>query len=144
MRVAVIDGQGGGIGKHITEKIRKELGTKIEIIALGTNSAATSLMLKAGANEGATGENAVVQTVPDVDVIVGSLSILVANSMLGEVTPKMAEAICNSKAVKLLLPIGKNRVEIIGVQQEPLPHMVDKLVGVLKELVRAKEVQGDV
>lgn len=144
MRIAVVDGQGGGIGKHITEKIRKELGSKIEIIALGTNSAATSLMLKAGANEGATGENAVVQTVPEVDVIVGSLSILVANSMLGEVTPKMAEAICTSRALKVLLPIGKNRVEIVGVQQEPLPHMVDKLVEVLKELVRAKEVQGDV
>lgn len=144
MRIAVIDGQGGGIGKHITEKIRKELGTKIEIIALGTNSAATSLMLKAGANEGATGENAVVQTVPEVDVIVGSLSILVANSMLGEVTPKMAEAIGASRAVKVLLPIGKNRVEIVGVQQEPLPHMVDRLVEVLKEMVRAKEVQGDV
>lgn len=138
MKIAVIDGQGGGIGKHITEKIRKELGTKIEIIALGTNCTATSLMLKAGANEGATGENAVVQTVAQVDVIVGSLSILVANSMLGEVTPKMAEAICNSKAQKILLPIGKNRVEIVGVQQEPLPHMVDKLVQFLKGLKEAE------
>ncbi len=138
MKIAVIDGQGGGIGKHITEKIRKELGTKIEIIALGTNSTATSLMLKGGANEGATGENAVVQTVAEVDVIVGSLSILVANSMLGEVTPKMAEAICNSKAKKILLPIGKNRVEIVGVQQEPLPHMVDKLVQFLKDLKEAE------
>lgn len=144
MKIAVIDGQGGGIGKHITEKIRKGLGTEIEIIALGTNSAATSLMLKAGANEGATGENAVIQTVPEVDVIVGSLSILVANSMLGEVTPKMAEAICNSKAVKVLLPIGKNRVEIVGVQQEPLPHMVDKLVKVLKDLGKSKEVEDHV
>ncbi len=138
MKIAVIDGQGGGIGKHITEKIRKELGTKIEIVALGTNSTATSLMLKAGANEGATGENAVVRTVAEVDVIVGSLSILVANSMLGEVTPKMAEAICNSKAQKILLPIGKNRVEIVGVQQEPLPHMVDKLVQFLKDLKEAE------
>ncbi|HHW40010.1 MAG TPA: DUF3842 family protein [Syntrophomonadaceae bacterium] len=138
MKIAIIDGQGGGIGKHITEKVRKELGTKIEIIALGTNSTATSLMLKAGANEGATGENAVVQTVAEVDVIVGSLSILVANSMLGEVTPKMAEAICNSKAKKILLPIGKNRVEIVGVQQEPLPHMVDKLVQFLKDLKEAE------
>lgn len=144
MKIAVIDAQGGGIGKHITEKIRKELGTEIEIIALGTNSAATSLMLKAGANEGATGENAVIQTVPEVDVIVGSLSILVANSMLGEVTPKMTEAICNSKAVKVLLPIGKNRVEIVGVQQEPLPHMVDKLVKVLKDLGKSKEVEDHV
>lgn len=141
MRIAVIDGQGGGIGKHITEKIRRELGTGIEIIALGTNSAATSLMLKAGANEGATGENAVIQSISGVDVIVGSIAILVANAMLGEVTPKMAAAIGNSKSQKALLPIGKNRVEVIGVQQEPLPHLVDKLVRYLKDL---KEAGGNV
>jgi NAD(P)-dependent dehydrogenase (short-subunit alcohol dehydrogenase family) len=83
MKVAVIDGQGGGIGKHITEKIRKELGASIEIIGLGTNSVATSMMLKAGANEGATGESAIIYTVNEVDVVTGTLSLLVANSMLG-------------------------------------------------------------
>lgn len=133
MRIAVVDGQGGGIGKHITERIRRELGTGVEIIALGTNSVATSLMLKAGANEGATGENAIIRTANDVDVIVGPLSILVANSMLGEVTPEMVKAIGSSKAVKLLLPIGRNRVEIVGVQKEPLPHLIEKLVKHLKE-----------
>lgn len=91
-------------------------------------------MLRAGANEGATGENAVVNTVSDVDIIVGSLSIIVANSMLGELTPKMAEAISSSKALKILLPIGRNRVEVIGVQQEPLPHMIEQLVQYLKSL----------
>lgn len=134
MRIAVIDGQGGGIGKHITERIRKSLGPEVEIIALGTNSAATSLMLRAGANEGATGENAVAQTVTEVDVITGPISILAANSMLGEVTPRMVAAIGGSKALKLLLPIGRSRIEIVGVQSEPLPHMVEKLVQFLKEL----------
>ena len=133
MKIAVIDGQGGGIGKHITEKIRKELGTSIEIIALGTNSVATSMMLKAGANEGATGENAIINTVDEVDVVAGSLSILVANSMLGEFTPLMAAAVSQSKALKMLLPIGRNRVEIVGVQQEPLPHLIDELVKNLKK-----------
>ncbi len=133
MRIAVVDGQGGGIGKHITERIRRELGSGVEIIALGTNSVATSLMLKAGANEGATGENAIIRTVEDVDAVVGSISILVANSMLGEVTPEIARAIGSSKAMKFLLPIGRNRVEIIGVQKEPLPHLIDKLVERLKE-----------
>lgn len=133
MKIAVIDGQGGGIGKHITEKIRKELGTSIEIIALGTNSVATSMMLKAGANEGATGENAIINTVDEVDVVAGSLSILVANSMLGELTPLMAAAVSQSKALKMLLPIGRNRVEIVGVQQEPLPHLIDELVKNLKK-----------
>lgn len=133
MRIAVVDGQGGGIGKHITERIRRELGSGVEIIALGTNSVATSLMLKAGANEGATGENAIIRTAEDVDVIVGPLSILVANSMLGEVTPEMVKAIGSSKAMKFLLPIGRNRVEIVGVQKEPLPHLIEKLVKHLKE-----------
>jgi hypothetical protein len=134
MRIAVIDGQGGGIGKHITERIRKGLGPEVEIIALGTNSTATSLMLRAGANEGATGENAVVQTVAGVDVIAGPVSILAANSMLGEVTPGMAAAIGSSKALKLLLPIGRGRIEIVGMPSEPLPHLVEKLVQALKEL----------
>lgn len=141
MRIAIIDGQGGRVGKHITERIRRELGEDAEIIALGTNSVATSLMLKAGANEGATGANAVAQTVPEVDVIVGSLSILVANAMLGEVTPKMVVAIGKSKARKILLPIGKNQVDIIGVKQEPLPHYVEQLVQYLKTI---KEAQRDV
>jgi NAD(P)-dependent dehydrogenase (short-subunit alcohol dehydrogenase family) len=133
MKVAVIDGQGGGIGKHITEKIRKELGASIEIIGLGTNSVATSMMLKAGANEGATGESAIIYTVNEVDVVTGTLSLLVANSMLGEFTPAMAAAVSQSIALKVLLPIGRNRVEVIGVQQEPLPHLIDMLVKNLKK-----------
>lgn len=134
MKIAVIDGQGGGIGKHITEKIRKNLGRDIEIIALGTNSAATSMMLKAGANEGATGESAIVYTVDQVDVITGSLSIIIAHSMLGELTPSIAAAVSRSKAPKMLLPIGKNGVEIVGVQQEPLPHLIDMLVDNIKKI----------
>ncbi|MDD4783950.1 MAG: DUF3842 family protein [Syntrophaceticus sp.] len=133
MKIAVIDGQGGGIGKHITEKIRKHLGRDIEIIVLGTNSVATSMMLKAGANEGATGESAIVYTVDQVDVITGSLSIIIAHSMLGELTPSIAAAVSRSKAVKMLLPIGKNGVEIVGVQKEPLPHLIDILVNNLKK-----------
>ena len=133
MKIAVIDGQGGGIGKHLTEKVRKELGASIEIIALGTNSVATSIMLKAGANEGATGESAIVYTVNQVDMITGTLSLLVANSMLGEFTPAMAAAVSQSKAMKMLLPIGRNRVEIIGVEQEPLPHLIDLLISNLKQ-----------
>jgi hypothetical protein len=112
----------------------------VEIIALGTNSAATTLMLKAGANEGGTGENAVVLTVAEVDVIAGPISILVANSMLGEVSPRMAVAIGTSKALKLLLPIGRSRIEVVGVQSEPLPHLVEKRVQLLKELQPKKEL----
>lgn len=133
MKVAVIDGQGGGIGKLITEKIRKYL-PETEIIALGTNALATSLMLKAGANDGASGENPIVLNVGAVDVIVGSISILAANSMLGEFTPAMARAVAESKALKLLLPITRSPIEIIGVVSEPLPHQVERLVQKLHQL----------
>ena len=133
MRIAVIDGQGGGIGRLITEQIRKNL-PKTKIIALGTNSIATSLMLKAGANEGASGENAIVENVGEVDIIVGPLGIILAHSMRGELTAKMAEAIARSKAQKILLPLTLLKVEVIGVQAEPLPHQVEQLIKRLKEL----------
>ncbi|MBE3581212.1 MAG: DUF3842 family protein [Thermoanaerobacteraceae bacterium] len=133
MRIAVVDGQGGGIGKHITSKIRKELPPEVEILALGTNAMATAAMLKAGANEGATGENAVVRNASRVDVIVGSLAIVLAESMLGEVTPRMAASIAASPALKLLLPLNRSGVEVVGVKEEPLPHLIDALVVRLKE-----------
>ncbi|MEW6621758.1 MAG: DUF3842 family protein [Bacillota bacterium] len=137
MRIAVIDGQGGGIGKHLVEKLRRGLPENTEIIALGTNCVATSMMIKAGANEGGTGENAIVQTVNHVDLIVGTVAILAANSMLGELTPKMAEAIASSRAKKILLPINKSRIEIIGVVNEPLPHLIDHLVIHLKKYLES-------
>jgi len=134
MKIGVIDGQGGGIGKHITEKLRKHLPEDVEIIALGTNALATTAMLKAGANDGATGENAIAYMADKVDIIVGSVAILAANAMLGELTPKMAEAIANSNARKVLLPINRSGIEIIGVVNEPLPHQIEKLVYLIKKI----------
>lgn len=128
VRIAVVDGQGAGIGKTIVSKLKKLLPGDTEIIALGTNASATVAMLKAGANEGATGENAIVQTAKDVDLIIGCLGIVLAHSMLGELTPRMAEAIAGSRARKLLIPVNRCGVEIIGVRQAPLPEMVDLLV----------------
>lgn len=134
MRIGVIDGQGGGIGKHITEKLRRHLAEDVEIIALGTNALATSAMLKAGANDGATGENAVSYMAHQVDVIVGSVAILSANAMLGELTPLMAEAIGSARAKKILLPINRSGIEIMGVINEPLPHQIERLVDRLKQM----------
>lgn len=128
MKVAVVDGQGGGIGKAITEKLRKEFGERMEIYAFGTNALATAALLKAGANEGATGENAIMQNMSEMDLIVGPLGIIVAHSMLGELTPRMAEAIAKSKARKLLLPINRVRIDVIGAKAEPLPHLVNELL----------------
>lgn len=139
MKIAVIDGQGGGIGRVITEQIRKVLPPETEIIALGTNAIATSLMLRAGANEGASGENAVIQNVGEVDFIVGPLGIILAHSMRGELTPRMAEAIAKSKARKILLPLTLTKVEVVGVEIEPLPHLVEKLVAKLKEFGEVKK-----
>ena len=139
MRVAVIDGQGGGIGKIITEKLRKEFGEAIEIFAFGTNALATAAMLKAGANEGATGENAISQNMGNMgamDIIVGTLGVVVAHSMLGELTAPMAEAIAKSRARKILLPINRCGIDVVGATTEPLPHLVDKLIVQIKDFGR--------
>ncbi|HSO20747.1 MAG TPA: DUF3842 family protein, partial [Desulfosarcina sp.] len=103
--VCVIDGQGGGIGSTIIKKIKEHFGESVEIVALGTNAIATAQMLKARANRGASGENAIVRSVARADAVVGTLGILMAHAMMGEVTPGMAEAVSASSAVKLILPI---------------------------------------
>ena len=126
--ICVIDGQGGGIGSTIIKKIKEYFGESVEIIALGTNAIATAQMLKARANRGASGENAIVQTVARADVVVGTLGIMLAHAMMGEVTPKMAEAVSGCKAAKLILPISQENVDLIGVSQDPLPHLVETLV----------------
>ena len=128
MRICVVDGMGGGIGNALVKKINLAFQGEVEIIALGTNAIATAQMMKAGANKGASGENAIVVNVPKVDVIVGSISILLANSMMGEMTAGMAAAVGSSPAPKLLLPLTQENVEVIGVLSEPLPHLVDYLV----------------
>lgn len=134
MRIAVIDGQGGGMGKAIVEKFRKEFENKIEIVALGTNSSATSLMLRAGANEGATGENAIVYNAGKVDLILGPIGIICANSLLGELTPRMAEAIAESPAKKVLIPLNRCNIMVAGIENKPLPHYIDDAVETVKAL----------
>jgi hypothetical protein len=108
--------------------LKEAYGETVELIGLGTNAIATAQMLKSGANRGASGENAICHTVADADCIIGPISITWANAMLGEVTPRMAEAIMSSNAIKILLPLTQEKVEIIGVVKEPLPHMVQVVV----------------
>jgi len=133
--IAVIDGQGGGIGSAMIKRLREELAEQVEIIGLGTNAMATGAMLKGGANKGASGENAIVQTVKTVDIIIGTTGIVIANSMMGELTPKMAEAIASSPAMKYLLSLKMPEVEIIGAPKEPLPHLIDQLVKRIQEII---------
>jgi hypothetical protein len=128
IRIAVIDGQGGSIGSAIIRKIRQTFGEEVELWALGTNAIATSQMMKVRANRGATGESAICHCVHQVDVIIGSISILISNAMMGEVTPAMVQATGASKAVKLLLPLTSESVVVVGTMPTPLPHLVDELV----------------
>jgi hypothetical protein len=138
-RVCVIDGHGGGIGAALIRSLKEARGESIDLIALGTNAIAAAQMLKAGANRAASGENAIVQTVRVVDVIIGAVSIGWANAMLGEITPKMAEAVMSSPAPKIFLPLSQEPVTLVGVAAEPLPHLVQKLVH-----QKLKEVLPDV
>ena len=133
--IAVIDGQGGGVGSIIIKRLREVFSEDLELIGLGTNAMATGAMLKAGANRGASGENAIVQTVKNMDIVVGTLSIVIAHSMMGEVTPRMAEAITSSPALKCLLPLKIQELEIVGAPKEPLPHLVDQLVKRIEEII---------
>ena len=134
MHLMVVDGQGGGIGGALIKSLREGLGNDIEILALGTNSIATSRMMKMGANRGATGENAIVRTSAEVDIIIGPLAIIVANSMMGELTSKMAEAIGSSRAMKILIPLTQENTVIAGVRKQPLPHLVGQVVEMIKEM----------
>ena len=134
MKLMVMDGQGGGIGAAVIKGLRASVGNELEILGLGTNSIATSRMMKAGANKGGTGQNAILQTSRRVDVIIGPLAILMANAMMGEVSPTMAEAVSTSEAKKILIPLTQERVNIVGVSGEPLPHLVDQVVGMIREM----------
>ncbi len=127
-RICVIDGQGGGIGSALIRQIKNRYGENIEILALGTNAIATAQMLKSKANRGASGENAIVQTVGRVDLILGPLGIIMANSMMGEVTARMAEAVASCSTPKMLLPLSQERVVIAGAPAIPLPRLIEQLI----------------
>lgn len=127
-KICVIDGQGGGIGATIIKKLKEAFGEDLEILALGTNAIATAQMLKARSNRGASGTNAIVQTVKSADLIIGPVAIIMPHSMMGELTPQMAEAIAVSPARKILIPLTQENLEIVGQEHTPLPQLVDELI----------------
>lgn len=127
-KVCVMDGQGGGIGSAVIRQIKDRFGETIEIIALGTNAIATAQMLKAGANRGASGENAIVHSTRHIDVLIGPIGIALPHAMMGEVTVPMAEAVALSPAKKYLIPLTQENVAIVGASPMPLPHLIDALV----------------
>ena len=135
MNVAVIDGQGGRLGRMLVEGIIAA-GIDCRITAVGTNSIATAAMLKAGAQAGATGENPVLVASRDADVIIGPLGLLVADSLLGEITPAMAQAVGRSQAVKLLLPVNMCNNRVVGVGDHSFAELVNSAVQELAALTR--------
>lgn len=135
MRVAVIDGQGGGIGKHIVEQLRKRF-SELNILALGTNALATGAMVRAGATEGASGESAICHNLDRAEIIVGSIAIMMVYGLLGEITPAIAEAVSASKADKFLIPIQRGNILLVGVPRIPLPHQIEALVDEVEERLK--------
>ncbi len=127
-QIGVIDGQGGGIGRTIIRKIREELDESVEIVALGTNAIATAAMLKAKANRGASGEDAVCFCVSRLDVIIGSIAISWPHAMMGELTPRIATAITSSSAHKLYIPVSQENATVVATELLPLPILIDKLI----------------
>ena len=130
--VAVIDGQGGGMGRGLVESIKKKW-PKLHVRAVGTNSLATSAMLRAGADDGATGENAVVFNAHRADVLLGPIGVLTPNGLLGEVSPAMAAAIGGSEAVKILLPSQRCSIRLAVGEPQPLQFYLDQAVRLLGE-----------
>lgn len=135
MKIAVIDGKGGGIGCQVVERLKSLKNNDIEIIVLGTNSQATANMLKAGGNDGATGENAIIWMSNKVDIIIGPMAIIAANSMMGEISPKMAEAVASSEAHKLLLPVNKCNFQIIGLESYQLKQVFNEMLIKIKSIL---------
>ena len=127
MHILVIDGQGGKLGKRIVEAIRAKL-SDAEITVVGTNSSATEAMLKGGADHAATGENAVVVAARKTDFIIGPVGIVIADSMIGEITPAMAVAIAQSNAKRILIPINKCDNIIAGIGNTPLTVLIEDAV----------------
>jgi hypothetical protein len=134
MKILIIDGQGGKMGKMLVEQLKQNL-PEIKITALGTNSIATAAMIKAGADFGATGENPVVFNCTDADIIIGPLGIIIANSLLGEITPKMALAIGQSKAQKILIPINRCNSTVVGVKELPFSEYVRLAIQQVKQII---------
>ena len=123
MKITIIDGQGGRIGKTVIEQLKKR-HSDLELYAIGTNSIATAAMLKAGADYGATGDNAVIVNAADSDIIAGPIGIVFANALLGEITPAIATAIGASKAFKVLIPVNRCNHYVAECTEAPIGDLI--------------------
>ena len=134
MKVLVIDGQGGGVGRQLAVQI-KQAFPDVELMAVGTNTIATSAMMKGGADTAATGENAVLVGARKADVIVGPLGIIVTDSLGGEITPAMANAVAQSDAKRILLPFRNCDNVIVGVSDFSLGNLIQHAIEELRKII---------
>ena len=133
MIVAVIDGMGGGIGAQIVTQLRQELPLEVEVLALGTNAIATDRMMKARANRGASGENAIRVSINEADFILAPIGVVIPNSMMGEVTSVIAEAIAGASGRKLLLPINQPHFEIVGMEWKAITKQISAALEIIRQ-----------
>ncbi|MDR2471103.1 MAG: DUF3842 family protein [Treponema sp.] len=136
--VVVVDGMGAGIGSQLVAKLKEVIDSQTEIIALGTNAIAADRMIRAGAHRGASGENAVAVSVSAGDFIMGPIGIVIGNSMMGEITPAMAQAILAAPGERILLPLQNDHFCIAGLEPLPLAKMIDKAIGIFEERLRRR------
>lgn len=133
MIIAIVDGMGGGIGAQIVTQLRQELPLEVEILALGTNAIATEKMMKARANRGASGENAIQVSINQADFILAPIGVVIPNSLMGEVTPAIATAIASAPGDKLLLPINQPHFEIVGIEWKALTKQISQAIDMIRE-----------
>ena len=141
--IAVVDGMGGGIGTQIVTQIRKELPLEVEIIALGTNAIATDRMMQAKANRGASGENAIRVSIDMADFIIAPIGVVVPHSMMGEITPSIAEAMATAQGYKLFLPINQPHFEIVGIEWKALTKQISQAIDTIRQMALPDKTEED-
>jgi NAD(P)-dependent dehydrogenase (short-subunit alcohol dehydrogenase family) len=133
--IVVVDGMGGGIGAEIVSRVRREFGNDVSVIALGTNAVATEKMLQAGADRGASGENALRCTVTQGDFILGPFGIVLPNGLMGEVTKEAAETVMSARGRKILIPVNHPRLCLAGLANTPLSELIQEAIAALRAAV---------
>ncbi len=139
MTIAVVDGLGGGLGAQLVERLKAALGDRTRIIALGTNSSATERMLKAGAERGASGENAIKASIGLGDLVMGPIGIVVPNGLMGEISPAIAEAIFSARGRLILVPVQQPHFVLAGLPAQPMSQLVNAAVEAAREALGAAE-----
>ena len=142
--IAVVDGLGGGIGCELIAKLKGLDAVKngsAEVLALATNSVAAERMVQAGAARGASGENAIVVSTAQAHIICGPIGIIIGNSMYGELTTKMAEAILASPAVRILIPLANKHLVLAGIEQLPLSKMLEKTITLIEKELQPESAE---